>query len=432
MIKITDLVKEYKMFARKKDRLMEAMFPSFVHKHGTFKAMDHLNLEIKKGEVVGILGKNGAGKSTLLKMITGVVVPTSGEIEVNGKVSSLLELGAAFNPDLTGVENIYQHGQVMGLSNEQIESKKQDIIDFADIGEHLYQPVKTYSSGMFARLAFACAINVEPDILIVDEVLSVGDMAFQLKCFKKFEQFKEEGKTILFVSHSVSDILRNCTRTVILENGKKIFDGDVKIGVDKYKKIMVGLSLDDDKFDDEDNLDITIKSKEKKNNDSDNKKEWKGFFVQNPEMVDYGDRRAEVIDYGMFDTKGRPINAFDNNDVVVLKSKIKFNEDVTDPIFTMTVKDFHGTILAGTNTNIEKVITGSYKKGDIVVAEFKQKIPITAGKYTLSFSCTKYNLNGDLEVLNRKYDALLIEAFTTKNGVGIIRLDSKIDIEKIN
>lgn len=426
MIKITNLVKEYKMFARKKDRLMEAMFPNIVHKHGTFKAMDNLNLEIKKGEVLGVLGKNGAGKSTLLKMITGVVVPTLGTIEVNGKVSSLLELGTAFNPDLTGIENIYQHGQVMGLSNEQIEEKKQEIIDFADIGEHLYQPVKTYSSGMFARLAFACAINVEPDILIVDEVLSVGDMAFQLKCFKKFEQFKKEGKTILFVSHSVGDILKNCNRTIILENGKKIYDGDVKTGVDQYKKLMVGLEIDaeetEDVFEDEQN-DLKINT---------NEEEWKSHFIQNPNITDYGDKRAEVIDYGMFDLKGRPINAFDNNDMIVLKSKIKFHEDVTDPIFTMTVKDFQGTILTGTNTEIEQVMTGNFQKGDVVVCEFKQKIPITAGKYTLSFSCTKYNLNGELEVLNRKYDALLIDVITTKNGVGIVRLDSKIQIHKLD
>ena len=232
VVKITNLVKEYKMYARKKDRLLEAVLPGYV-RHSTFRAMDDLSLEIKKGEVLGILGKNGAGKSTLLKMITGVVIPTSGTIEVDGKISSLLELGAAFNPELTGVENIYQHGQVMGLTNEQIEEKKQEIIDFADIGDHLYQPVKTYSSGMFARLAFACAINVEPDILIVDEVLSVGDIAFQLKCFKKFEQFKNAGKTIIFVTHNIADVLKNCNRSIIIESGKKIFDGDVKTGVDK-------------------------------------------------------------------------------------------------------------------------------------------------------------------------------------------------------
>ncbi len=432
IIKITDLVKEYKMYARKKDRLLDAIFPSTKkNRHGTFRAMNNLNLEIKRGEVVGILGKNGAGKSTLLKMITGVVFPTSGDIEIKGRISSLLELGTAFNPELTGLENIYQHGQVMGLTNEQIEEKKDEIIDFASIGDHLYQPVKTYSSGMFARLAFACAINVDPDILIVDEVLSVGDMAFQLKCFNKFEQFKKAGKTILFVSHSVGDILKNCTRAIILENGTKIFDGEVKKGVDKYKKLIVGLDVNE-----EDDIDENTSESEEKikvellNENEKNEENWKNHFVQNPNIVEYGDGRAEVIDYGMFDLKNRMINAFDNNDTVILKSKIKFNEDVENPIFTMTVKDFQGTIIAGTNTNVEKISTGTYKKGDIVIVEFKQKIPITAGKYTLSFSCTQYNLKGELEVLSRKYDALLIDAITTKNGVGIVRLDSEITIKK--
>lgn len=421
VVKITNLVKEYKMYARKKDRLMETVFP-WIQRHGTFRAMDNLNLEIHKGEVLGILGKNGAGKSTLLKMITGVVVPTSGKIEVNGKVSSLLELGTAFNPDLTGYENIYQHGAVMGLTHEQIKEKEKEIIDFADIGEHLSQPVKTYSSGMFARLAFACAINVDPEVLIVDEVLSVGDMAFQLKCFKKFEQFKEAGKTIIFVTHSVADVLRNCTRAIIIDAGRKIYDGDVKTGVEKYKKIIVGLNPDE--------VEATEDEDIEEENFNDNE-DWKSKLIQNPNITDYGDKRAEVIDYGMFDLKGRPISAFDNSETVILKSKIKFNEAVSDPIFTVTVKDFHGNDIAGTNTEIEKVLTGSFKKGDVVVCEFRQKIPVAAGKYTLSFSCTKYNLKGELEVLNRKYDALLIEVMTTKNTVGIIRLDSNIKVHKI-
>lgn len=421
VVKITNLVKEYKMYARKKDRLMETVFP-WIQRHGTFRAMDNLNLEIHKGEVLGILGKNGAGKSTLLKMITGVVVPTSGKIEVNGKVSSLLELGTAFNPDLTGYENIYQHGAVMGLTHEQIKEKEKEIIDFADIGEHLSQPVKTYSSGMFARLAFACAINVDPEVLIVDEVLSVGDMAFQLKCFKKFEQFKEAGKTIIFVTHSVADVLRNCTRAIIIDAGRKIYDGDVKTGVEKYKKIIVGLNPDE--------VEATEDEDIEEENFNDNE-DWKSKLVQNPNITDYGDKRAEVIDYGMFDLKGRPISAFDNSETVILKSKIKFNKAVSDPIFTVTVKDFHGNDIAGTNTEIEKVLTGSFKKGDVVVCEFRQKIPVAAGKYTLSFSCTKYNLKGELEVLNRKYDALLIEVMTTKNTVGIIRLDSNIKVHKI-
>ena len=237
-IEIKDLVKEYKMFAGRKDRLLETIFPK-MKRHTVFTAVDNLNLKVKKGEILGILGENGAGKSTLLKMITGVVTPTSGEINVNGKISSLLELGAAFNPELTGEENIYQHGEVMGLTKDEIEKKKPEIIEFADIGDHLYQPVKTYSSGMFARLAFACAINVNPDVLIVDEVLSVGDMAFQEKSITKMKEIRNNGTTILYVSHSLPSIKHFCSRAIWMKSGKIVLDGDTDFVTEEYKKNMI-------------------------------------------------------------------------------------------------------------------------------------------------------------------------------------------------
>ena len=389
VIEIRDLVKDYKMFYHKRDRLVETIFP-FVKRHSNFRALDNLNLTLKKGEVLGILGKNGAGKSTLLKMVTGVTSPTSGSIKVNGKISSLLELGTAFNMELTGIENIYQHGQVMGLTKAEIEDKKQEIIDFADIGDHLFQPVKTYSSGMFARLAFACAINVDPDILIVDEVLSVGDMAFQLKCFKKFEEFKEKGRTILFVTHNVSDVLKNCTRTIILESGKKVFDGETKDGVELYKKIITGNAPKEN-----DNQVASLNENVVIDN---NENTWKSHFIQNPNLIEYGNKKAEVIDYGVFDENDNYLNMIDNEKEVILKSKIKFNEEVDNPIFTMTVKNFHGVEIAGTNSMIEKIYPGKFKKGDIVVAEFKQRFPIAPNRYTLSFSCTHINAKGELEV----------------------------------
>lgn len=431
VVQIKGLCKNYKMFARKKDRLLETLIPS-IERHGVFSAIKDFNLEVRKGEVLGVLGKNGAGKSTLLKMITGVVTPTSGTIDIQGKVSSLLELGTAFNPELTGMANIYQHGQVMGLSNDEIEAKKQEIIDFADIGDHLYQPVKTYSSGMFARLAFACAINVDPDVLIVDEVLSVGDMAFQLKCFKKFQQFKEKGKTILFVTHSITDILRNCTRTIIIDSGRKIFDGDVKEGVEKYKKIIVGLNNKESKEGLLSDKELLEKNPNYKKAIEKSGEIWKTHFNENPELITYGNGDAEVIDYGMFNENNDYISVIENDKEVILKSKILFNKDVKDPIFTMTVKDFKGLEMCGTNTLIEKIVTGDYKKGDIVTVEFKQKVNVAPGKYTLSFSCTHFNYQGELEVLNRKYDALLIEVLSTKDTVGLMRIDSDITIKKIN
>lgn len=422
VIEIKDLVKKYKMYSRKKDRLVEAIFPK-ANRHSDFMAMDHLDLEIKKGEVLGILGKNGAGKSTLLKMITGVVVPTSGTLNVKGKISSLLELGTAFNMELTGEENIYQHGQVMGLSQEEIEKTKQDVIDFADIGDHLYQPVKTYSSGMFARLAFACAINVNPDILIVDEVLSVGDMAFQLKCFKKFEEFKAKGKTILFVTHSVASVLDNCTRTIILEHGKKIFDGDTKEGVENYKKLITGM-LEKNKI--EKNV-----SKEKKVIEVD-KSLWKSNFNLNPDIIIYGNKEAEIYDYGIFNSKNEFESIIDNEDEITIKIKAKFYKDVECPTFSITIKDFTGKEICGTNTNIQKIYTGKCQRGKEYICEFKQKMRLAPGKYTLSLSCSKYNANGELIPINRNYDALIFEVISKKPVVGYYEFDSEIKFEEIN
>ncbi len=436
VIVVENLVKEYKMFNSKKDRLLESLIPKYK-KHGTFRAMNDVSFTVKKGEILGVLGKNGAGKSTLLKMITGVVTPTSGSLKVNGKISSLLELGAAFNPELTGYENIYQHGQVMGLTDAEIKEKENEIIEFADIGEHLSQPVKTYSSGMFARLAFACAINVEPDILIVDEVLSVGDMAFQLKCFKKFDEFKKKGKTILFVTHNISDILRNCTRTIIIDAGTKIFDGSVKDGVELYKKIIVGLNPTEirkqnkiEKEAEKLTEDTQLKDSQFRIIDDPDNETWKEHMIQNDKLITYGNGKAEVFDYGIFDDKGNYISSIENDKTVYLKSRIKFNDDVDSPVFTMTIKDFKGLEMCGTNTLIENIDTGNCKKGDIVEVTFKQRINLGPGKYTLSFSCTHINTNGELEVLNRKYDALLVEILSTKEVVGFIRLDSEISCSK--
>ncbi|MBQ2938156.1 MAG: ABC transporter ATP-binding protein [Clostridia bacterium] len=428
VIEIKNVRKEYKMYKSKKARLFEAVLP-FYNNHDTFSAINNLNLELHKGEVLGILGKNGAGKSTLLKMITGVVTPTSGELKINGKLSSLLELGAAFNMELTGEENIYQHGQVMGLTNEQIEATKQDIIDFADIGHHLYQPVKTYSSGMFARLAFACAINVDPDILIVDEVLSVGDMAFQLKCFKKFQQFKEKGKTIIFVSHNVNDIIKNCNRAIILKEGEKIFDGDVKPAVDIYKKIMVGLDESlNSKEDKEENIEIiNDENIDKKNNE---KEIWKSNFTTNESQISYGDGSVEIIDYGIFDENGEYKANINNSDKYSIKMKIKFNKDIYSPIFALSIKDFKGLEIAGANTEVYKTQTGEYKQGQTIIVEFKQSIPLAPDKYTLSFGCTTFDENGNLKVYDRKYDVIIFEITSNRPSLGTVDLKTDIKISE--
>lgn len=416
VIEVNNLNKNYKMYSRKSDRLIEVVTMS-SNRHTIYQAVKDLNLELKEGEILGILGKNGAGKSTLLKMITGVTTPSSGEIKVQGKISSLLELGAAFNQELTGIENIYQHGQVMGLSKEEVKDREQEIIDFADIGEHLYQPVKTYSSGMFARLAFSCAINVDPDILIVDEVLSVGDMAFQLKCFKKFEQFKKSGKSIIFVSHNIGDILRNCNRTIVLVSGSKVFDGNVKDGVEYYKKEIAGIT-------------------EKKQVSSEILEKFKGDWckgiVINPDVIIYGNNDLEVIDFGIFNSKGVIDNMITSDDDVTIKMRIKANKEVDCPTFSMTIKNFNGQEICGCNTNFMKIDTGKCLPNEEYICEFKQKLMLAPGKYTLSLSCSRFDVNGEIEVLNRNYDVMIFEVVATRNIVGYYDINPNIKIEKVS
>lgn len=238
IISINHLSKVYQMFEKPSDRLKEALSISRKCYHRDHYALNDVSFQVEPGESVGIIGTNGSGKSTLLKIITGVLNPTAGEVHVGGKIAALLELGAGFNPEYTGVENIYLNGTMMGYSEEEMKAKVQPIMDFADIGEFIHQPVKTYSSGMFARLAFAVSINVEPDILIVDEALAVGDTRFQVKCIDKMKELKDKGTTILFVSHATEQVKRFCTKALWLKDGEVVTMGEASKIVDVYENYM--------------------------------------------------------------------------------------------------------------------------------------------------------------------------------------------------
>lgn len=230
IIEVCNVKKKYALYAEPKDRFKEVFSIQRKSYHKDFYALSGITFDVRKGETVGIVGTNGSGKSTILKIITGVLEPTEGNVEVNGKISALLELGAGFNQEYTGRKNIFLNGRMMGIGKNEMKKREQDIIDFAEIGDFIDQPVKTYSSGMFARLAFAVAINVEPDILIVDEALSVGDLFFQNKCFRKFDELKEKGVTIIFVSHDISSVRQMCSRVIWIEKGKQIiFDESNKV-----------------------------------------------------------------------------------------------------------------------------------------------------------------------------------------------------------
>ena len=238
-IRVSHLNKRYKLYRHNRDRVADALGLPGAH-YTEHMALQDVSMTVYRGETVGIIGTNGSGKSTILKIITGVLNPTSGDVEVRGRISALLELGAGFNMEYNGIENIYLNGTMIGFSEKEIAEKIDAILDFADIGEYVYQPVRTYSSGMFMRLAFAVAINLEPEILIVDEALSVGDVFFQAKCSHKCDEFKKQGKTVLFVSHDLSNISKYCDRVVLLNQGVKLGEGSPKEMIDIYKQVLVG------------------------------------------------------------------------------------------------------------------------------------------------------------------------------------------------
>ena len=287
-------------------------------------ALRDVNFQVERGETVGIIGTNGSGKSTILKIITGVLNPTAGEVTVNGRISALLELGAGFNMEYTGIENVYLNGTMMGFSREEVDARLQDILDFADIGDFVYQPVKSYSSGMFVRLAFAVAINIDPEILIVDEALSVGDVFFQAKCYSKFEEFKKMGRTILFVSHDLSSISRYCDRVILLNKGVKMEEGSPKQMVDMYKQLLVGQD--------------PAKADENKETQKEN---WSEQFQVNPNMLEYGSKLAEIVDFAVLDEKGLCTNTIEKGSSFQIKMKVVFHENIQEPIMAYTLSLIH-------------------------------------------------------------------------------------------
>lgn len=421
VIEVEHLSKMYKLYDKPMDRLKESLGLSKKKNYKEHYALKDVSFQVCKGETVGIIGTNGSGKSTILKIITGVLSQTCGEIRVNGRISALLELGAGFNMEYSGLENVYLNGTMIGFSREEIDAKLDDILNFADIGEFIHQPVKTYSSGMFVRLAFAVAININPEILIVDEALSVGDVFFQAKCYRKFEEFKKMGRTILFVSHDLGSISKYCDRVILLNKGKMVSQGKPKEMVNLYKKILVGQELVEDDADDADEL-----KKNKVLSMQSTEEVWKNYMLINPELQSYGDGRAEIIDFGVFDEAGEITNTVYKMQYFTLRMKIKFNQKIVNPIFAFSFKDLKGTELTGTNTVIEKTDTGCVSANDIVEISFTQKMRLQGGQYLLQLGCTGFEGNDNFVVYHRLYDICCLQVIADKTTVGYFDMDTSV------
>lgn len=414
-VKVDSVSKIYKLYHKPTDRLKDEFGFSKKKRFQEHHALSNVSFEVKKGEAVGIIGTNGSGKSTILKIITGVLNQTEGTVVVNGRISALLELGAGFNMEYTGIENVYLNGTMIGFSNQEIDERLQNIIEFADIGEFIHQPVKTYSSGMFVRLAFAVAINIDPEILIVDEALSVGDIFFQAKCYRKFEEFKNMGKTIIFVSHDLSSISKYCDRVILLDKGIKVDEGKPKEIVDLYKQILVHQTAD--------------QREEAHLHAMQADAMWNGIFDHNPDTLEYGDRRAQIVGFQLIDDKQIPTNTVEKGKELTMKIKILFNADVEEPIYAFTIKELKGTEITGTNTMFEKIPVTPKKQGDIDIVSFTQKIDLQGGEYLISFGCTGYD-GADFVVYHRLYDVCSITVVSTKNTVGFYDMNSKITVTK--
>lgn len=410
-ISVQNVKKIYKLYDKPKDRLKEALGLSGKKNHKLHYALNGVSMNIYRGETVGIIGTNGSGKSTILKIITGVLNPTEGQVVVDGRISALLELGAGFNQEYNGIENVYLNGTMMGFSEKEIDEKLPAILEFADIGDYVYQPVKTYSSGMFVRLAFAVAINIEPEILIVDEALSVGDVFFQAKCYHKFEEFKEMGKTIVFVSHDLSSISKYCDRVFLLNKGDLLGEGSPKEMIDAYKRVLVG------QYEIPDNSDYDNFLEEEQG--------------QNPQLLEYGTKQAEIEEFYITDDRGIKTTAVIKGTEFTVHMKVRFQDTLPAPIFAMSFKNVQGTEITGTNSMIEKAFLDSVRPGQVKEIAFTQKMSLQGGEYLISFGVTGYN--GDtFEVYHRLYDALNITVISDKNTVGFYDMDSKISVEDIS
>lgn len=375
VLDIRHVTKEYKLYERQIDRLKESFHPLKKIYHKKFYALDDITIQVSKGEKIGIIGANGAGKSTLLKIITGVLNQTSGEVEVKGKVAALLELGAGFNMDYTGIENIRLNGTLMGYSDNEIEKRLQHIVEFADIGDFIYQPVKSYSSGMFVRLAFATQIFSEPDILIIDEALSVGDIRFQQKCFRAMESIMKD-KTVVLVTHDTAAVTRFCQRVAWINKGKVMFDGEVAEGLKYYQKFLIDLAIEE-----KGNKNIQYEVEEKT---VEKKKRYQTDIPSiDKSIIPKGTGEAQIMRCGFFDSQGQKVEFVEPGEEVTLISYIEFQHMIQHPIYGLTIRDRLGNII--TEINSEMMHMSLPKVERVVEYQLKFQIPyLNKGEYTIS------------------------------------------------
>ena len=425
-ITVENLTKVYKLYNDPKDRFKEAVNPFKKVYSEPFYALRDISFSVEKGETVGIIGTNGSGKSTILKIITGVIEPTDGSVKVDGKVSALLELGAGFDMEYSGVENIYMNGAVLGFTREQMEEKKDEILEFADIGDFVFQPVKTYSSGMLVRLAFALAINVEPEILIIDEALAVGDAFFQAKCFHKLEEIKASGTTILFVSHDIVSVKKLCSRAIWIEKGNLRGIGPSGEVCEKYMSAQIIRT-------NEENEKILAQMRPEEHDDVESRgKEneavcFPRFVTEHAEAVTTTGR-AELLSFYIMDENGKQVTLLETRKTYKFGIVGRFHEDIEHALFGFELEDLKGVRIFGINNFMQRKSIAMAKKGMVYEVSFRFELPrFHKGEYLVTPAIAAGTQDNHV-VLARAHNCQTIVVDNDGYNIAMLELDAETNI----
>ena len=439
-IKVENISKCFSIYHNPQDRLKQSIYPRLQRffKNQTkqyyqeFWALKDVTFEVNKGETVGIIGRNGSGKSTLLQIICGILNPTSGSLHTNGRIAALLELGSGFNPEFTGRENVYMNAAILGLSQTETDSKLDNILAFADIGDFLDQPVKTYSSGMVVRLAFAVQAQVEPDILIVDEALAVGDAKFQAKCFKSLTKLKANGTSILLVTHSSEQVVNHCDHTILLDHGKEVSQGQPRMIVNRYMDLLFGKEptkiinntlVQESELENNHNVDSILSTIEDK---------FASRHGYNPSEYRWGDGAAKILDfYISADGEVFP-SALEVGQKVMLNCSLKFLKDLINPIFGVTIKTKDGVTVYGINS--EKTELVSFREtgitGQLVIVSIRFDCLLAPGDYFVSIGIASMD-GGEVIPHDRRYDSIHLQVRPDNSFYGLVNLDCKLNVKDV-
>ncbi len=374
-LRVEAVSKQYRIYNRPADRLKETLTRGRLKAHREFWALRDVTFEIEAGTTTGIIGPNGSGKSTLLQIITGTLEPTHGSVWLEGRVAALLELGAGFNPEFTGIENIFMNTALMGLSKSETESLLPEIASFAEIGDFIYQPLKTYSSGMYIRLAFAAAIAVAPQILIIDEALAVGDAVFQHRCTRRIKEMQQNGTTILFVSHDPGAVRALCSRAILLNGGRMEADGTPADVLNRYQKLIMAR---------ETAYEESVSSWAQSGDKSPRSKETPEFTDRPSYTFRHGNGDAEVISVELLDPSRRRVEIVETGEQVLLRMYVLFHTPVEEPVFGFLIRNRHGIHLYGTNTDIQHAGIGPVQAGEIVEVSFSFNCWLAPDNYSIT------------------------------------------------